>query len=158
MNFAKAMRFIGGLVLLATTACSGAPEGTEVGSEEPAGSTSEALVGCTSANAVPLRGPNIENRLGANACVTVIPQMLPSWWQYSDGTLRVQIANFDNNDNAFPFSVQWENTCGTESGTVNYPQPWQQREMGHPSASPACGIVMQLGGNMTEDVLIFWGA
>ena len=129
---------------------SGAPD-ESAGVDEELGTNSEALVGCTSANAVPLMGPNISNRLGANACVTVIPQFLPSWWQYSDGTLRVQIANFDNQDNAFPFDVQWENTCGTEQGTANYPIPWQQRELGHPSASPACGIVMKLGGNLTEE-------
>jgi hypothetical protein len=158
MKFEKTLRFFGGsFVLLAASACSGAPD-ESAGVDEELGTSGEALVGCTSANAVPLLGPNISNRLGANACVTVIPQMLPSWWQYSDGTLRVQIANFDNQDNAFPFDVQWENTCGTESGTANYPIPWQQRELGHPSASPACGIVMKLGGNMTEDVLIFWGA
>lgn len=158
MIFEKTLRLVGGIfVLVSASACSGAPE-ENGGVEEEVGTNAEALPGCTSANAVPLMGPNVSNRLGANACVTVIPQFLPSWWQYADGTLRVQIANFDNNDNAFPFDVQWENTCGTESGTVNYSQPWQQHELGHPSASPACGIVMKLGGNLTEDVLIFWGA
>jgi hypothetical protein len=158
MKFEKTLRLLGGsFALVAASACSGAPD-ESAGVEEALETSAEGLVGCTSANAVPLMGPNVSNRLGANACVTVIPQMLPSWWQYSDGTLRVQIANFDNNDNAFPFDVQWENTCGTESGSVSYPIPWQQREMGHPSASPACGIVMKLGGNLTEDVLIFWGA
>lgn len=160
MEFGKTIRLVGGgLVMLLGSACSGvAVEDEGTASNEEVGERASALVGCTSANAVPLLGPNVSNRLGANACVTVIPQMLPSWWQYSDGTLRVQIANFDNNDNAFPFDVEWENTCGTEQGTVSYPQPWQQREMGHPSAQPACGIVMKLGGQMTEDVLIFWGA
>jgi hypothetical protein len=65
----------------------------------------------------------------------------------------------DPNENAFPLPVEWENTCGTEQGSATYTQPWQQHELGHPSAQPSqCSIVMKLGGDLTKDVLIFWGA
>lgn len=149
-----------GLVAIATSACSGA-EG-ELGSDgvdaAELGATAQALTGCSLDNAVPLRGPNISNRVGSNACVAVISPLLPSWWQYSDGTARVQIANYSNDpgENAFPLTVEWENTCGTEAGTVTYDFPWQQHELGHPSAE--CSVVIKLGGNSTEDVLVFWGA
>lgn len=115
--------------------------------------------GCGLSNSVPLQGPNVSNRLGSNACTSIIPPFLPEWWQYGDGTARVQIANFndsDPNENAFPLTVEWENTCGTESGTVTYTQPWQQHELGHPSED--CSIVIKLGGAFTEDVLIYWGS
>ena len=158
MNLVKMIRILGGgLALLATSACSGAPADGQEASGEAVASSAEALTGCTLANAVPLQGPNVSNRLGANACVAVIPPFLPSWWQFSDGTLRVQIADFDDGDSetAFPLPVAWENTCGNEQGTANYPQPWQQRELGHPNAQ--CSIVIKLGGPLTEDVRIFWG-
>jgi len=138
--------------------CSGA-EG-EYGDFEqgPVGSSQQALEGCGPENAVPLQGPNVSNRLGSNACTTIIPPFLPEWWAYSDGTARVQIANYssDPGENAFPLTVEWENTCGTESGTVTYDQPWQQHELGHPDDE--CAIVIKLGGASTEDVLVFWGA
>ncbi|MFZ5892783.1 MAG: hypothetical protein ACOY0T_17115 [Myxococcota bacterium] len=166
MKLETSVRFFGmGLALLATSACSGGPHDTDgngsatAGSErETTGTSAQTLTGCTLANAVPLQGPNVSNRLGANACVAVIPPFLPSWWQYSDGTLRVQIADFQDNDNesAFPLPVQWENTCGNEAGSASYSQPWQQHELGHPNSQ--CSIVIKLGGPSTEDVLIYWGA
>lgn len=150
--------FVPGLFsLVLAGACSDASgEGTELTGY---GLRNQELTGCSIDNAVPLRGPNESNRVGSNACVAVIPPFLPPWWQYSDGTLRVQIANFDDqdpNENAFPLDVEWENTCGTESGVVTYTQPWQQHELGHPSED--CSIVFRLGGALTEDVLVFWGA
>lgn len=122
------------------------------------GSKAQAIEGCGPENAVPLRGPNESNRLGSNACATIIPPFLPDWWMYSDGTARVQIANYsdDPGENAFPLTVEWENTCGTESGTVTYDYPWQQHELGHPDEE--CAIIIKLGGALTEDVLVFWGA
>src|SRR5690606_27585915 len=92
----------GMLALVSLSACSDAGVGTET---DAYGVQTAALTGCSIDNAVPLTGPNQSNRVGSNACVAVIPPMLPSWWQYSDGTLRVQIANFDDqdpNENAFP--------------------------------------------------------
>lgn len=151
--------FVLGLFQVGSVGCSSVPVNEEVSSDDDVTLAAQGLSDCSLANAVPLRGPNIANRLGANACVAVIPPFLPPWWQYSDGTLRVQIANHDDqdpNENAFPFDVQWENTCGTEQGTASYPQAWQQRELGHPSSQ--CSIVMKLGGRSTEDVLVFWGA
>lgn len=146
----------GVLALVSLSACSDAGVGAET---DAYGVHTEALTGCSIDNAVPLPGPNQSNRVGSNACVAVIPPMLPSWWQHSDGTLRVQIANYDDqdpNENAFPLYVEWENTCGTESGSVTYTQPWQQHELGHPSED--CSIVIRLGGAFSEDVLVFWGA
>ena len=161
ITFSKAARTVGSLVLLTTGACSGVPDEGSQGFDGDAevSVAQQAITGCSLANAVPLTGPNSSNRLGSNACAAIIPPFLPSWWQYSDGTARVQIANFndqDPNENAFPLTVEWENTCGTEQGSVTYTQPWQQHELGHPSAN--CSIVMKMGGNLTEDVLIFWGA
>ncbi len=127
--------------------------------DEVATTTQEIVNGCHENNSVPLQGPNASNRVGSNACVAIIPPFLPSWWQYSDGTARVQIANYDDqdpNENAFPLTVHWENTCGTESGSVVYEFPWQQHELGHPDDE--CSIVISLGGKFTEDVLVFWGA
>lgn len=138
--------------------CSGAEGDYEEFEGDSVVSKTQALEGCGPENAVPLQGPNVSNRLGSNACTTIIPQFLPEWWMYSDGTARVQIANYsdDPGENAFPLTVDWENTCGTESGTVTYDYPWQQHELGHPDDE--CAIVIKLGGQLTEDVLVFWGA
>jgi len=117
------------------------------------------LDGCSESSAVPLGGVNTQTRLGSNACAIVLRHQLPNWWQYGDGTARVQISNFDDqdpNENAFPLTVEWENTCGTEQGSVVYTQPWQQHELGH--ASEDCSIVIKLGGASTEDIIITWGA
>lgn len=157
MRLEHALGLMGCLTLLAASACAELP-GEGAAAEQESRAAGQALVGCTAANAVPLQGPNVANRLGANACVTVIPPFLPPWWQFSDGTLRVQIADFPDGDSesAFPLNVQWENTCGTEQGTASYPIPWQQRALGHPSSS--CSILIKLGGPLTEEVRIFWGA
>lgn len=155
INSARFM--IGCLAMIVTSACSGA-DGELEGDSAEVGATAQALTGCSLGNAVTLRGPNIRNRVGSNACVAVISPLLPSWWQYSDGAARVQIANHSDEpgENAFPLTVEWENSCGTESGTVTYTQSWEQHELGHPSAE--CSIVIKLGGNSTEDVLVAWGA
>lgn len=156
IRFSVAMFIALGLMALGGCAVE---TGEMTGAEDVLEKGQELTGGCSESSAVPLGSVNTQTRLGSNACTMVLRHQLPNWWQYGDGTARVQISNYDSqdpNENAFPLTVEWENTCGTEQGTVVYTNPWEQHELGH--ASEDCSIVIKLGGEFTEDVLVTWGA
>ena len=103
------------------------------------------------------------DKVNSKSLHSVNNMQVPDWFNPAWHTADIEVRNFndtDPNENAFPLPVDTENTC---DGTgVSFVMPFSgsgRTPVGKPApGADGCSIVIKLGGQSTEDVLVTWGA